>query len=761
MVLGLLVGAYALVSMLNLLGALHIQLAYSRASEWRIFWVTLAVSILLLIQGVLHQRERDWPSKLVTLLLVAAVSQALDADSWSKSIPQAVWVPVLVAFATTSLRWMVLVALINFGYLAWHFSAVGAYQYPVQIVTTTLMLGLLVVARLLQDRALKAEQLQKQEVARKSAEIAVLNQSLEEKVAERTVQLEAATAGLVIAAQGRVLSEAIEQLESGFVLYSADDRLVACNQKFRNLYPEIAHLFVPGTSYADIARSFFRSRPVLAESFTEDEYVVRRLREHLNPDPHDYEYMHDGRCYLVTDRRMNDGGVVGLRIDITERKQAEEDLHRMAYYDSLTGLANRRLFVERLNQAVQSASQTGLSLAVVMLDVERFKHINDTFGRDVGDSLLTQVANRLRQSGGEPVRVARLGADQFATIIYDAAQESMVARRVERRAKEVFGLPFQVGTEQLRIAARLGIAIYPFDSDQPETLLAHSEAALKRAKIVGEKYVFYRREMTERVAERLSLENRLRQALELQQFVLHYQPKVDTDHRTMVGLEALLRWNHPQDGLISPAAFIPLLEETGLILEVGAWALRQAALDRKAWLAMGLSAPRIAVNVSAVQLRKPDFVEVVAEQLSHGAEEPGIDAEVTESLIMEDIQSNSEKLHALRRLGMDISIDDFGTGYSSLAYLSKLPTQVLKIDRSFISTMLKDSDHLTLVSTMITLAHSLRLKVVAEGVETEEEAKMLQLLRCDQMQGYLFSKPVPFDTVTQWLQRPSALALAA
>jgi EAL domain-containing protein (putative c-di-GMP-specific phosphodiesterase class I) len=266
--------------------------------------------------------------------------------------------------------------------------------------------------------------------------------------------------------------------------------------------------------------------------------------------------------------------------------------------------------------------------------------------------------------------------------------------------------------------------------------------------------------MTVRVAEKLTLENQLRRALERDEFVLHYQPKVRLDRGDIAGVEALIRWQSPELGLVPPIKFIPLLEETGLILPVGAWVLRKAALDHRAWSEGGLQAPRVAVNVSAAQLRQRDFVASVEQAIMDGLAPTGIDLEITESLMMEDVASNIAKLNAARALGLNIAIDDFGTGYSSLAYLARLPVQSLKIDRAFIVTMEKDPNAMTLVSTMISLAHSLRLKVIAEGVETEEQAKFLRLLRCDEMQGYLFSKPLPSDALVALLRavgsRPAA-----
>jgi len=296
-----------------------------------------------------------------------------------------------------------------------------------------------------------------------------------------------------------------------------------------------------------------------------------------------------------------------------------------------------------------------------------------------------------------------------------------------------------------------GHRLVPEDGADADTLFRNAEAALKRAKAGGERYLFYAQQMTERVAENLALENKMRRALENQEFVLHYQPKVDTVTRKIEGLEALIRWQSPDLGLVPPMHFIPLLETTGLILEVGAWALRRAAQDYRRWSERGLTVPRIAVNVSSIQVRRRDFVQTTLDSIGKKSDRAAIDLEVTESLIMEDIEANIEKFEALRVDGMEIAIDDFGTGYSSLAYLAKLPVQSLKIDRSFVITMLKDPAVMTLVSMIISLAHSLKLKVVAEGVDSEEQVKVLERLGCDRMQGYLFSKPVGFDELTALL----------
>ena len=440
-------------------------------------------------------------------------------------------------------------------------------------------------------------------------------------------------------------------------------------------------------------------------------------------------------------------GDISFALDHIEKA---DRLDYLAYYDATTGIANRKLLLDRLDQRIRIAAEQKGRLALTILDVERFKSINDTLGRQAGDQLLKVLADRFVKFLGDADRIGRVLGDQFGIIISGAHNVEDVARRVDRKLTECVGVPFRLGDSELRISAKVGIALYPEDGSDADTLFRNAEAALKRAKAAGERRLFYTQQMTERVGENLVLENKLRQALEKEEFVLHYQPKVDTATRRIESVEALIRWKSREHGLVPPMHFIPLLEETGLILEVGAWALRRAAQDYRRWSEQGLKAPRIAVNVSAIQLRQRDFVESVRNAL--GGASSGIDLEITESLIMEDIQATMQKLEAVRLLGTNIAIDDFGTGYSSLAYLAKLPVQELKIDRSFIITMLEDPAVMMLVATMISMAHALKLKVVAEGVDEEDQAKELKRLGCDQMQGFLFSKPVDFDAIAALLR---------
>jgi EAL domain-containing protein (putative c-di-GMP-specific phosphodiesterase class I) len=319
-----------------------------------------------------------------------------------------------------------------------------------------------------------------------------------------------------------------------------------------------------------------------------------------------------------------------------------------------------------------------------------------------------------------------------------------LARLVEKAMEAFLNHQFRLNDAVFRIAFKVGVALFPDDGADADTLFKHAEAALKKAKASGDRYLFYTQKMSEAVAGRLTLENQLRHALDKEEFVLHYQPKVNLASGKLTSAEALIRWNDPQSGLVPPGRFIPVLEETGLIYEVGRWALRKAVADYLRWRAAGLPAVRIAVNVSPLQLRNRGFVAEIGQVIGIDPQAAaGLELEITESVIMEDVKHNIASLKAIREMDVRIAIDDFGTGFSSLSYLAKLPVDTLKIDRSFVIDMTGGPEGLALVSTIINLAHSLKLKVVAEGVETEEQSRVLRLLKCDEMQGYLFSRPVP------------------
>lgn len=423
----------------------------------------------------------------------------------------------------------------------------------------------------------------------------------------------------------------------------------------------------------------------------------------------------------------------------------EEKVDYLAYYDTLSGLPNRSLFFDRLAHQLGSAAREGLNVALVLMDINRFRLVNDTLGRQAGDALISAVAQRIRDTFRDEDAVARIGADGFAVSVAGTWQAADAAHFLEAHHRRIFGEPFLLGKEELRMSATAGVALFPGDGNDADTLFANAETAVKKAKLGGERFLFFSPEMNARVADSLRLENRLRRALENGEMVLWYQPKVDVRTRAILGFEALMRWRDPESTLmVPPAQFIPLMEQTGLILEAGRWALSQIARDCRQWSTSGIAVPRVAVNVSPIQLRQKDFVATMV-NAARETEEAGaaLDLEITESVIMENVEAIIPLLQTVRGLGVQIAVDDFGTGYSSLAYIARLPIHELKIDRSFVIRMTESQDSLAIVRSVISLAHSLRLIVVAEGVETEQQAALLLELGCDQMQGYLVSRPVP------------------
>jgi diguanylate cyclase (GGDEF)-like protein/PAS domain S-box-containing protein len=424
----------------------------------------------------------------------------------------------------------------------------------------------------------------------------------------------------------------------------------------------------------------------------------------------------------------------------------DEQLKYLSYYDKLTGLANRSLFLERVGQYLRGEVSARHRIAVLLIDLDRFKNVNDSLGRPAGDALLKQVGEWLARNRGDINLVARLGADHFAVVLPNVAPGRDLARLLEDMLKTFVAHPFSLQDTVARMSATIGVALFPNDGGDAETLFKNAEAALKKAKARGDRYLFYTSAMTEAVDGKLSLETQLREALEKDQFVLYYQPKVSVATGLLTGAEALLRWNDPQTGLALPGRFIPSLEETGLIYEVGRWAIGKAMKDYARWRAAGLFVGRIAVNVSPIQLRDPDFVAELERTVDidpHAA--AGLELEITEGVMMEDVDRTIASLQAIRDMGLTIAIDDFGTGFSSLSYLAKLPVDTLKIDRSFIIEMTRSSEGMALVSTIISLAHGLKMKVVAEGVEAEKQSLLLGLLGCDEMQGFFFSRPMPGD----------------
>jgi PAS domain S-box-containing protein/diguanylate cyclase (GGDEF)-like protein len=434
--------------------------------------------------------------------------------------------------------------------------------------------------------------------------------------------------------------------------------------------------------------------------------------------------------------------------------QKDRRLNYLAYYDSVTRLPNRSFFTEQLVKKLKTADRNVDRLVVCVGDIRRLGRINESFGRNWGDRLLCEAAERFTRLARNPESLGYLGNGRFASTISGFADAAEVAHGLEKVLAAAAAEPFHLGGEQLFINTSAGVAIYPDDGTTAETLLHNAEAALTRAKLTNAPYLFHDASLNGQVADTLRLESKLRRALDNHEFVLHYQPKVRHADRAVIGVEALLRWNDPEIGLVHPAGFIPLLEQTGMIVEAGQWVIEQALADFHACRAAGVDLPRIAVNVSVKQLQFECFLpHLRALARRHADIGEALELEITESIVMENIGLHIGTLSAVKEMGIRVAIDDFGTGYSSLSYLAKLPIDTLKIDRSFILSMTDDPASMAIVSSIISLAHSLDLEVVAEGVETEEHARLLRLLKCDALQGYLFSRPVPLDELFDRGQR--------
>ena len=431
----------------------------------------------------------------------------------------------------------------------------------------------------------------------------------------------------------------------------------------------------------------------------------------------------------------------------------------LAYHDPLTGLPNRGRFLERIAAHVERESKREAphdsgGFAVLLLDVERFRSLNDTYGPAAGDETLRTIAKRLRAAAPSAEPPARVGADAFGVLLaglHDGAHAAQVAERVLASA---FNPPVTFEDTTFRVAAKAGVAVYPAHGADALTLFRNAEAAREMATASPESFLIYAPDMHAELSRWLATENRLRYGVEERQFVVHYQPKVDAATRHVVGAEALLRWNDPENGLVSTQQFVALLEETGLIVDTGRFVLSRVIEDIARWRSKGLAPPRIAVNVSAVQLRRGGFFRELSEVVVNaGGHAAGVDVEITESALLADVPDTIDKLKEIRDLGVEIAIDDFGTGYSSLNYLARLPVSTLKIDRSFLLDIPGKSEGLTIVSTIISLAHALNFKVVAEGVETEEQARLLRDLDCDQMQGFLFHGVLPSERFEALLEQ--------
>jgi len=447
--------------------------------------------------------------------------------------------------------------------------------------------------------------------------------------------------------------------------------------------------------------------------------------------------------YLVKGRLDRELLLRSMQYSI-ERKRYQQQLEHQANYDALTGLPNRNLLHDRLRQAVYS-QRNPRAIAVVFMDLDHFKFVNDSLGHSVGDKLLKAMGERLRSVLREGDTVGRVGGDEFVLILNDQSNEEVIFRAMQRISAKV-AEPIDIEGKELYVTCSAGISLYPQDGPDVDTLLKHADAAMYRAKEHGRNnFQFYTSEMNDRVNERLSLEHALRRALERKEFLLHYQQKTDLRSGTIIGAEALVRWSHPEWGLVRPARFIPLAEETGLIVPLGEWVLREACRQVREWMDAGLKPGVVSVNLSARQFRQEGLVRTVSRVLEETRIDPSqLEFELTESMVMHNVEAAITTLQGLKSLGVGLSVDDFGTGYSSLSYLRQLPVDTLKIDRSFVRDIGagENPDDGVIAQAIISLGHSLRLKVIAEGVETDAQMRFLKRHGCDELQGFLYGEAV-------------------
>jgi diguanylate cyclase (GGDEF)-like protein len=476
-------------------------------------------------------------------------------------------------------------------------------------------------------------------------------------------------------------------------------------------------------------------------------------------EPQTLEHAIDnGRSHLETRLVGRDHNtVLAIVRNVTARKEFEDQIYDLAFYDRLTGLPNRQLFQQTLDVAIDSAEKTDGQFTVLFVDLDRFKRINDTLGHSMGDTLLHSVAERLRNctgvnDSGAGIELARLGGDEFVVLLPGvgcAFSASEMAERIVTALSE----PFQCDGHQLVVTPSIGVTMYPQDGKTSESLLMNADSAMYRAKAAGRNnHKFYSDTMRVRSLHRLDIENELRSAMNSDQFSLHYQPKVDLKEWSIVGVEALMRWNHPERGWISPAEFIPVAEETGMIVPMGRWVLQEACRQISRWRDTALSDIRVSVNMSSQQMYSDDLLLLVKENLTAARiRASSLELEITESLLMRDTESTVETLNELKALGIAISIDDFGTGYSSLSYLKRFPIDTLKIDKSFVQDLHIDNDDAAICAAILAMARRLDLNVVAEGVELNEQLQFLINHGCNQIQGYIFSKPLAAHDLEQFV----------
>src|ERR1700676_4888192 len=531
---------------------------------------------------------------------------------------------------------------------------------------------------------------------------------------------------------------AINNMSQGLCFFDAAHRLIVCNDRYVDMYDLPRERVGPGTPLDEIVDLRFEAGSFPA--MTRDEYLHWRSKVAISAEPTDsIVELRNGRTFKIRHRPMPDGGWVATHEDITEQRRSEVKIEYMAHHDSLTDLANRVLLNERLEQALGRRIHREQMVAVHHLDLDQFKAVNDTFGHPAGDKLLKTVADRLRGLVHETDTIARMGGDEFVIVqapIKDPAEATALAQNIIQQMSE----PFDVGGHQAMIGASVGIAVGPGDGLRPDRLLRNADLAMYRAKGDGRgTFRFFEPAMDLQMQTRRVMEQDLRKALSAGEFELYYQPVLNLASNEISGFEALIRWNHPEKGMVAPAAFIPLAEEIGFIVPIGEWVIRQACATAAQWP----GDLHVAVNISAVQFRSPGLMQVIVGALAASGLHPTrLEIEITETVLLQNKETTLALLHQLRALGIRMAMDDFGTGYSSLTYLQCFPFDKIKIDRSFVKDIMENPGSLNIVRAVTALAHGMGMTATAEGVETSEQLDKITSEGCTEMQGYLFSQPL-------------------
>ena len=662
--------------------------------------------------------------------------------------------PILIAGTTAVVGWGALVALsvLRDGtaaltdayprYLTSHEILLGAeLEKGVALAALTLFLAFATqkARGLLSEAAHAADYAEALEAARQNLEAA---KGARQRAEAALAELDRRDAELV--AQNDRFNIALENMSLALCMFDAEKRLVVCNDRYVEMYGLAYELAEPGTPLRKILEHRIQSGVYAGD--TPEAYIEERLAAVEEADASTkIQELTDGRVISISHRPMPDGGWVATHEDVTDLQRIEQQIAHMAHHDALTDLPNRTLLGHRIEEAL-ARTRRGEKFAVLCLDLDQFKSVNDTLGHPVGDELLKAVAERLAECTRETDTIARLGGDEFAVVQTSTAQPRDATALADRIC-EAIKAPFELGEHQVVVETSIGIAIAPDDGGDPHQLLKNADMALYRAKGDGRGlYRFFESEMDARMKARRTLELDLRKALEAGQFELHYQPLFSLRSKEVSGFEALLRWRHPERGLVSPAEFIPLAEEIGLIVPLGEWVIRQACAEAADWS----DTVKVAVNLSPVQFKSGNLVPAVVNALAaSGLAADRLELEITESVLLQNNEETLNILHQLRGLGVRIAMDDFGTGYSSLSYLRSFPFDKIKIDGSFVGDLGDGEDAVAIIRAVASLGNSLGMVTTAEGVETEEQLRRVHAEGYTEIQGYLFSPPKPADEIAR------------